>query len=305
MSKKDRIRGALVGLACGDAVGTTAEFQPRGTFEQVTDMVGGGVFNLEAGQWTDDTAMALCLGQSLMDCGKFDAQDQMTKYVKWWKEGYMSSTNECFDIGDSTRAALSLFNSGVGVVYAGSTSEWSAGNGSLMRLSPIPIFYCDEDHTDVMKYAELSSKTTHANEECLDACRYYALLIQAAIHGNSKESLLTPEEWYIPSTSKIKVIADGRYKTKTVDEISGSGYVVDALEAALWCFYNTDSFEDAVLWAANLGDDADTTAAIVGQLAGAYYGMSGIPESWINKLAMADGIVSLADALGEAKPEIE
>src|SRR5580658_3419056 len=140
MDATSRYRGCLLGLACGDAVGTTVEFQPRGSFPAMTDMVGGGPFELAPGQWTDDTSMALCLAESLLHCNGFDARDQMSRYANWWREGYLSSTGECFDIGITTRGALERFLI-TGNPFSGSPHPNTAGNGSLMRLAPVVLFY--------------------------------------------------------------------------------------------------------------------------------------------------------------------
>jgi ADP-ribosylglycohydrolase len=148
---RDRIRGALIGLAVGDAVGTTAEFNPPSTFAPVTDMVGGGPFRLRAGEWTDDTSMALCLAESLIECGGFDARDQMERYVKWWKTGHLSSTGHCFDIGNTTRAALARFVE-TGDPLSGSTSPNAAGNGSLMRLAPAAMFYVSQPEEGITSH---------------------------------------------------------------------------------------------------------------------------------------------------------
>jgi len=139
----DRYRGCLLGLACGDAVGTTVEFSPPGTFEPVTDMVGGGPFDLEPGQWTDDTSLALCLAESLLERGGFDPVDQLQRYVRWWKEGHWSSTGRCFDIGMATRNALFRFQE-TGNPFCGSTDARSAGNGSIMRLAPVPMRFASQ-----------------------------------------------------------------------------------------------------------------------------------------------------------------
>src|SRR5215218_10319831 len=136
----NRFRGCLLGLAVGDAVGTTVEFSPPGTFEPVTDMVGGGPFSLPAGSWTDDTSMALCLAESLLESGGFDAVDQLERYVRWWKQGYRSSTGTCFDIGRATRLALQRFRK-TGEPYPGDADADAAGNGPLMKLAPIPMAY--------------------------------------------------------------------------------------------------------------------------------------------------------------------
>jgi len=290
-----RARGALLGLAAGDAVGTTVEFKHRGTFEPVTDMIGGGPFRLSPGQWTDDTSMALCLATSLVECGGFDAGDQMRRYVRWRDHGYLSSNGRCFDIGSTVAAALRRFEQ-TGDAFAGSSHPQSAGNGSLMRLAPIALFYFRSlDETE--HYAAESSRTTHAAAECLDACRLFARILHRALHGLPKEDVLLADGARFQGTRTISAIAQGSYRNKSADEIRGSGYVVESLEAALWSFDRTDSFETAILTAANLGDDADTTAAVCGQLAGAFYGESGIPQHWLARLTMREEIAELTSAV--------
>ena len=302
MDMKDRFRGCLLGLAVGDAVGTTLEFEPPGSFEPITDMIGGGPFRLKAGEWTDDTSMALCLAVSLVEKTGFDPKDQMDRYCRWREEGYLSSNGRFFDIGGTVLAALQRYRE-TGDPIAGSTHPQSAGNGSIMRLGPVPMFHFNDPEQAIEKSAE-SSKTTHGAPACLDACRYLAALLIGALKGCSKEEILSsryspvPGYWErSPLVPEIDQIACGSFKIKNPPEIKGTGYVVRSLEAALWSFYHTDSFEKAILKAANLGDDADTTAAICGQLAGAYYGESGIPMQWLEKLAKRKEITELADRL--------
>jgi ADP-ribosyl-[dinitrogen reductase] hydrolase len=294
----DRAAGAIVGLAVGDAIGTTVEFRPRGSFTPMTDMVGGGPFNLQPGQWTDDTSMALCIAESLLACGGIDQRDQMERYVRWWKEGHNSSTGRCFDIGNATSSALQRFLLG-GNAVAGSKSPGSAGNGCLMRLAPVPIRYGKSGHAELALACQKSSETTHGAEECVDATLLFGRILAATLAGQTKERILTGQE---PRSfdGKIRKIAASGYATKTRDQIRGSGYVVDALEAALWCFHTTDTFADAVLTAANLGDDADTTAAITGQIAGAFYGVDGIPAKWRTLLHDGARIQKLARDLAAA-----
>ena len=299
---RDRFRGCLLGLAVGDALGTTLEFRPPGTFEPIDDMVGGGPFRLEPGQWTDDTSMALCLATSLLECGGFGATDQMQRYVRWWREGYMSSTGSCFDIGNTVSAALARFVEN-GDPYAGSTDPYSAGNGSLMRLAPVPMYYAADAAEAIAKAAE-SSRTTHQAQEAVDACRYFAGLLVSTLRGVDKETLLSPGYCPVeglwerkPLAEKIAHVADGSFKDRNPPDIRGTGYVVQSLEAALWAFHRSDSFREGALLAVNLGDDADTTAAIYGQIAGAHYGAPAIPPAWRHKLAMSTEITSLADKL--------
>ena len=310
-ARRERFRGCLLGLAAGDALGTTLEFRPPGSFEPIDDMLGGGPFGLRPGQWTDDTSMALCLAESLVECGGFDAADQMQRYVRWRREGYLSSTGSCFSIGNTVRAALSRFEQR-GDPYAGSTDPRSAGNGSLMRLAPVPMFFA-ADAAEAVAMAAESSRTTHGAKEAVDACRYFAGLLVGALRGVDKETLLSagycPAEdlWERdPLADKIAAIADRSFKDRDPPDIRGTGYVVESLEAALWAFHRSDSFREGALLAVNLGDDADTTAAIYGQLAGAHYGSQTIPARWRNNLAMAPEITSLADHLhGQAAPPAE
>ena len=294
-----KLTGCLLGLAVGDALGCTLEFKKPNTFEPITTIVGGGVHKLKAGQWTDDTSMALCLAQSLIDCKGFDATDQMLKYSKWYDEGYMSSTGTCFDIGNTTRKALDDFAI-TNNPYSGEKDIRSCGNGSIMRLAPIPIYYYQEPE-EALKYAALSSKTTHAHSLCIDACRYMAGIIVGLLNGESKDtvfsSMYSPVENYFmnnPLCDAIKEVANGSFKTKQPPEVKGTGFVVESLEAALWAFYHSDNFRDGALKAVNLGDDADTTGAIYGQIAGAIYD---IPQEWLQVISMREKITEIAKQL--------
>ncbi len=302
MHTNSHYRGALLGLAIGDALGTTLEFSPPGTFTPIKDMVGGGPFRLEAGRWTDDTSLALCLAESLIECRGFDPVDQLTRYVRWWEQGHLSSTGECFDIGTTTSAALQRFQM-TGKPYCGPADRGTASNGSIMRLAPVPLFFVRDPQQAIEKSGD-SSRTTHGAVEAVDACRYLGSLIVGGVSGVSKEELLSAD--YAPAqdyweqhslSSEIAEIAAGSFKHREPPEIKGSGYAVKSLEAALWAFHKTDSFRDGALLAVNLGDDTDTTGAVYGQLGGAYYGEPGIPSPWLSKLAMRDLINSIADGL--------
>ena len=294
-----RQRGCLLGLACGDAVGTTVEFRKRGSFPPVTDMTGGGPFRLPVGAWTDDTSMALCLASSLAELGRFDAVDQMRRYCNWYEHGYLSSMGKCFDIGLTVRGSLARFQES-GDPFSGRTDVQSGGNGCIMRLAAIPIFFYP-DPIAVAHYASESSRTTHGSPECLESCQLLAGMISTAFAGGSKDDVLfgqKPDQFQSP---KVRAIAAGEYRKKTAKSISGSGYVIHCLEASAWCFWKTDSFRDAILMAANLGDDADTTGAVCGQIAGAFYGEGDIPAEWLTRLVMVNEIRSLADRLAAPK----
>lgn len=302
MERIERYRGALLGLAVGDALGTTLEFKSPGSFEPIEDIVGGGPFHLQPGQWTDDTSMALCLAESLIECRGFDPADQMQRYVRWYRAGHLSSTGECFDIGNTTRTALHRFMQ-TRDPYAGPADPNTAGNGSLMRLAPVPLAFASRP-AQAIEMCGASSRTTHGARNAVDACRYYGALIAGAVEGTTKEDLrsarFTPIERYWdehPLAPDIDSVARGSFKERQPPEIRGTGYVVEALKAALWAFYRSNSFREGCLLAVNLGNDADTTGAIYGQLAGASYGERGIPESWRQKVAERALIESCADRL--------
>lgn len=293
-SARARFRGCLLGLAVGDALGTTLEFKPPGSFEPITDMVGGGPFNLQPGQWTDDTAMALCLATSLVERGGFDPHDQMQRYLRWYREGYLSSTGHCFDIGNTVRDALERFER-TGEPMAGSTQAHTAGNGGLMRLAPVAMAWALQA-PETSHFAAEATRTTHGAEEALDASRLFATQLRHALNGEDKHLILVGHRARVSSPAIVD-IARGDVAAWQAQGIRGSGYVVQSLRAALWCFATTDSFEQAVLAAANLGDDADTTAAICGQLAGAFYGVQAIPEAWRERIVQAELINQLSDQL--------
>jgi len=299
---KGRFLGCLLGLACGDAVGTTLEFRPPGTFTPIEDMLGGGPFDLRPGEWTDDTSMALCLAESLVEKQAFDPRDQMERYLRWYRQGHLSSNGRCFDIGMTVRQALGRFER-TGEPYSGSSDPQTAGNGSLMRLAPAAMAYAGQPAQAIQACAD-SSRTTHAAAAAVDACRYFGGLLLGALHGAGKEELLAPAYTPLPGywqqhplTPAIADIAAGSFRHKQPPEIRGSGYVVHSLEAALWAFYHSRSFRDGCLLAVNLGDDADTTGAIYGQLAGAFYAVGDIPTPWRERLAGRPQIEEFAGRL--------
>ena len=298
---RDRYRGCLLGLACGDAVGTTVEFRPRGTFPPVTDMTGGGPFELPAGAWTDDTSMALCLAHSLLHRRGFDPVDQMNRYCNWADHGYLSSTGSCFDIGGTVSRALARYRE-TGDPWSGSTDPRSAGNGAVMRLAPVPMAYAASAE-GTLQFSGDSARTTHGAAEAVECARLFGAQLRAALLGAGKPEILLACG-FTPELPSVAALARGDYREKPEAAIRGSGYVVESLEAALWCFFTTSSYEEAVLRAANLGDDADTTAAICGQLAGAFYGVDGIPALWLERLVMGEEIRTLADGLLELCEEL-
>ena len=290
---RDRALGAFLGLAVGDAVGTTLEFSPRDTRPRLQDMTGGGPFSLPPGAWTDDTAMALALADSLAATGTLDCWDLMDRFTRWCRCGEYSCTGTCFDIGITTCEALQRY-SRTGDPIAGSTDPGTAGNGSLMRLAPVAVRFWN-DRARLIDCAADQSRTTHGAEEAVDACRAFAELLADAIAGSPRAALLAPRPF--EGAPAIARIVAGSWRGRSRDEIRSSGYVVHTLEAALWSVARTGDFRNAVLLAANLADDADTVAAVTGQLAGALYGLSGIPERWLDRVAWKDRLLEAAQRL--------
>ena len=290
---RDRAVGAMLGLAVGDALGTTLEFQERDRKPRIVNITGGGPFQLPSGCWTDDTAMALALAESLLASGSLDCSDLMDRFVAWWKNGEYSCTGHCFDIGITTRNALERYRQN-GDPLAGSTDPATAGNGSLMRLAPVALrFWNDRDRLD--HAAAQQSRTTHAADEAVDGCRAFAELLADAISGRPRRDVLAPRSF--DGAPAIAKIVDGSWRGRARKDIHSSGYVVHTLEAAIWSVARTANFRNAVLLAANLADDADTVAAVTGQLAGAIYGRSGIPSDWLERIAWKDRLVDTAERL--------
>ena len=240
----DRAKGALVGLALGDALGTTLEFAGRDTKPPVTDLVGGGPFGLAAGEWTDDTSMALCLAESLLERGLLDVQDLMERFLRWYEEGHNSVTGKCFDIGGATKAALHSF-SDTREPLSGSTDPQSAGNGSLMRLSPVAIRWW-RDRSRATAAARLQSRTTHGAAQAVEACALYVELLVEAIAGAPKETVLRARDWR--GDAQIAGVAAGSWRPRERGDISSSGYVLHTLEAALWCVDRSDRLRMPWFW---------------------------------------------------------
>jgi ADP-ribosyl-[dinitrogen reductase] hydrolase len=273
---RENFTGMLLGLAVGDALGTTLEFGPRRSLDDLhTEMIAGGVFGLAPGQWTDDTAMALAMGRSLVQEKAFRPLSILREWSEWYLRGKHACTGNCFDIGNATRSALDAFLQNPTVVPKISAS--SLGNGSLMRLAPVVLFASNENEAESLAYEQ--SVLTHGEDAARATGWFGRLLFITAISGFDLASI--PAE-----ISKRKR-----------NDVSASGFHKNTLEAALWAVASTSSFEDAVIQAVNLGDDADTVGAVTGQLAGAVYGESSIPDRWLDRLAWRNELRELAEML--------
>jgi ADP-ribosylglycohydrolase len=300
----DRARGCLVGLAVGDALGAPHEFRRTGPVTTMTELpyLGG----LPAGTWTDDTALAICLGQSLIS-GRFDPLDQLAHYRRWLFNGVNSLAGPGFGAGEQTRRVLRKSKYVVDE-FPGDRYPDALGNGSLMRLAPVPIAY-HRDPERAIHLAGQSSRTTHGGAQAVDACRYFAGVVVGALEGRPHEELLQPR--FSPLSAwqpaelhpEIEAVADGSYRVTA--PTFGDTYVVRTFEAALWAFSQADSFADGALAAVNLGGDTDTVAAVYGQIAGAYFGYDAIPQSWRQLLREHERIDALAIALHDLEPRTE
>ena len=294
-----RARGALVGLAVGDAVGTTNEFKVAGTFKPITDMVGGGPFLLKPGQWTDDTSMALCIADSLLAKGHYDSFDVMERYQRWFSKGYRSSTDRCFDIGGQVRAALFDFEHEQRVPVTAERSN-RAGNGAIMRLAPVVIAgFEHREIREIVATAGLSARETHYSVEAEAGTEVFAALLVGALLGWAPEHIINVG-WASTGPAFDEMAA--RVISTDPDERASwesetSGYIVHGLRLAVHGLLDFPSFRDATLAIANMGGDSDTNAAIYGQLGGAFYGIEAIPASWRSTLHQGEEIDALARAL--------
>lgn len=274
-------------------------------------------FDLPPGCWTDDTSMTLCLAQSLIDTkGVFVPQDQVKKYIKWYEEGYMSSIGKCFDVGNATRNALSTWRKylkdgsgaedmekGQAAIDKALKKKVQCGNGSLMRVSPIGLIF-HKDSAKAIEYAALSSNVTHPYPTNAEACKIYTKLVASTFANVSKEDLVSfVHAWTFEDPdlkSRFEKYSNlESWQEVGADRISSSGYVVHSLEASLWAFFTTSSFEEGALKAVNLGDDADTVGAIYGGIAGAFYGLEALPKKWLNGLEARETVDAVVEGMVE------
>lgn len=291
----DRFQGCLLALAVGDALGAPLEFMSRAEIKarygRVVDMMSGGWLGLEAGEYTDDTEMMLCIARSLVEKGRWDPQDAAQRFGRWFEGGPK-------DVGRITAQALEALKAGARWDEAGEIAHRllggkSAGNGSIMRCAPIGLLYCCDTDRLISSSVE-SSRITHWAPQARWGAAALNLAIAQLVCGR-REGLI--EE--VAKRVEEPVIGEALRKTAslTYDQVPNSGYVVHTLQAAWWCFEKTTSLEEAVITAVNLGGDADTIGAVCGALAGAYYGKDAIPHRWLASLRGREEIESLALAI--------
>ncbi|HTT01546.1 MAG TPA: ADP-ribosylglycohydrolase family protein [Steroidobacteraceae bacterium] len=297
---RERFLGALVGLATGDALAAATQHRRPGTFKPVADLLGGGAYEVPRGAWTDDTAMALCLADSLTACKGFDARDQVARYTRWQQQGYLSATGQCIGITASTARALAAGN-WRRQAFPGSHDPKQRDPEPLARLAPA-VMYCLASVDQAVRLAGDTARITCQSPVVVEACRVFAAMLHAALSGLSKEEVLAPPRGLtelrgIGLRPRIRSLLRGRYRGKKPDQVRAQGGILEILEAVLWAFERSRDFREGALLAVNLGENSDLVGAAYGQLAGAYYGVEAIPPKWRNSLMRLDVIESLADEL--------
>lgn len=292
----DRSVGALLGLAVGDALGAPAEGMRRGSYRRITDFMPSPAHGLGPGEWTDDTAMALCLADSLLACRGLDPHDLMRRFLRWYRLGENACGGRMAGIGQNTRAALEAYES-EGALGQNGHHPGAIGNGCIMRLSPVAIRY-RRSLVAAHDAAMAQARTTHSADEAAEAAGLMAKMLVAGLRAGDPAAIMDVR--FTARTPRVNAIVLGSYQRRSRDAISSAARAVDTLEAALWCLHQAESFEDAVLAAVNLGGDTDTIGATTGQLAGAVFGASAIPRRWVDGLHVAGRITDLARALHRA-----
>jgi ADP-ribosyl-[dinitrogen reductase] hydrolase len=314
---KDRMLGCLLGGIAGDAKGSEYEFRERDSYTVSLDRYEPNeTWRLPPGSFTDDSSMMLCLAESLTVCRGMDTNDQMERYVRWHREGHMSSSTSrgCFDLGRTTATAIGAYAYAKRIaehqtethaekrperfyktVLYGPTGDMNAGNGGIMRLGPVPVFFWRSRKT-ALDAARLSSAVTHGNKECLDCASLMGDVIFKGVNGFSKDVVL--ENSSLPvSGERIRGLCAGKFRGKPRKDISTSGYVVDTLEAALWAFERSSSYFEGLATLLPMGGDVDTVCCVYGQIAGAFYGYSSIPPWLLDGLQRKDLVARTVHAL--------
>ncbi len=300
-----RIRGGLLGVVIGDALGLPVQGRDREYVRSrgIVGMTGYGTFNLPPGSWSDDSSLTLCLAESLCEAG-YDLDDMGSHFVMWYRNGYWTPYGFSYDIGKATMKAMNNLIRGVPPAKSGPAGEYDNGNGSLMRILPAALYFASGEVREMLDRVAEASRITHGHLRSQLACCIYSLLVRHLLEGSDQhdayERLCSDAPQILGSSGRagemrhFNRILDGKLATIPEGEILSGGYVVTTLEAAIWCLLNGNSFEETALRAVNLGDDTDTTGAVTGGLAGILYLASGIPQEWVAGLARSEEIVTLA-----------
>ena len=300
---KNKILGALWGAIIGDALGVPVEFKSREEVRRnpVATMRGYGTFNLPAGSWSDDSSLMLCTIESLLHGFDTDIMGQL--FIRWLNDGYLTPWGDTFDVGGTTHSGIKRMIRGIPPEEAGGTSERDNGNGSLMRILPVAIYFAESPIPKILDAVHRASSLTHRHLRSQIACGIYSLMVSALLKGESPYNAYAyaateakrgyDKRPYSDELVHFKRIINGDIHNLPEERIQSDGYVIHTLEAGIWCTINSNTFTEAVLKAVNLGDDTDTTGIVTGGLAGIHYGVDAIPKEWINTIARKDDIEGL------------
>jgi ADP-ribosyl-[dinitrogen reductase] hydrolase len=305
MTTTTKILSGLMGVCVGDALGVPVEFSSRTERikSPVTKMLGYGTWNQPPGTWSDDSSLMLCLADSL--CSGYGVDDIAQSFCRWYRENHWTAHGEVFDIGNTTYQAIIRLERGIPPLQAGGTNENSNGNGSLMRILPMAYLYETLTFSDLLTKVHEVSCITHGHLRSQMACGIYisiavellkgADLQTAYLQGVEKIQEIYTDSQYIQEKPHFQRVFSGEISQLPTEKINSGGYVVDTLEASIWCLLNSSSYAESVLKAVNLGEDTDTTAAVTGGLAGIYYGVENIPPEWVEQIARKQDIIDLAN----------
>jgi ADP-ribosylglycohydrolase len=301
--REKRILGGLWGAVVGDALGVPVEFEPRSArkADPVTGMRGYGTYHQPKGTWSDDSSLLICTAESLVN--GFDLHDMGGRFVRWYREGYWTPWGRTFDVGNTTQRAVTRLERGVDPEAAGDNEEEHNGNGSLMRILPAGLRFAHLPPDELLALAHRVSSLTHRHAWSRMACGFSCLMAAALLSGTpAKEAYTISAQQGLRTYVKPPHFTDLapflRYVSGTIDElpetqIGSGGFVVETLEASVWCLLTTSSFEEALLKAVNLGEDTDTTGCVTGGLAGICYGLDAIPPEWIETIPRREEIESV------------
>ncbi|MCG9480151.1 MAG: ADP-ribosylglycohydrolase family protein [Actinomycetia bacterium] len=296
--KREQVLGGILGLCIGDALGVPFEGRSR---EEMHNL-GKNIEKSYRGLWSDDSSLTLCLAQSL--CEGFDLSDLAQRFIRWLDEGYMTPQGSAFGIGRTTYMAINNLKKGAGLKHCGLTDEYSNGNGSLMRILPMAFYCFNMDEQERFDLVSRVSALTHAHPRSVLACCVYTQLATELISQQDKgiayRKMKKVIKKYFSGDSQLpyfKSILESDISTLDREDIGAGGYVVESLEASIWCFLRHTDYTDTVMEAIRLGQDADTTAAEAGGLAGMFYGVDSIPGKWQEGLARKEDILDIANNL--------
>ncbi len=325
MTKEERYKSAIMGFVVGDALGVPVEFRKR--YQLAEDPVIGmrekGTHNQEIGTWSDDSSMVVATMEWLSENTEKPTEytELMKKFLRWYTKGDYTAGGKTFDVGEATQRAISQFENGVEPKFCGGTSEYDNGNGSLMRMLPLALWDSEELAWECNEGASFVfdvSALTHAHARSKAGCFIYSKIIANLLHMPEKTKMEVVEESiqncvdYFQTQSDSQILRESgsyerlwdvdRFKNLPTDKIQSGGYIVHTLEAAIWCFLNTNDYKECVLEAVNLGGDTDTVAAVAGGMAGLYYGFEEIPQEWVKVIRRGNWIMELAGKLAQSKP---